>query len=159
MSQLVFGASYDMLNMGENHWIINGVSGQMRRISFLTQLPELEDLGLHKLLFPQARRKAFNFSQKSRQILEERQQRDKETVGALDGEVNKKDDLFSKLLSAKDPDTGEGLSQKQLWAESNLLIIAGTFDFSGMDRGPYTGRQKPPSYSGSPLTRTTYNRL
>ncbi|WYZ36341.1 hypothetical protein EsH8_XII_000091 [Colletotrichum jinshuiense] len=34
-------------------------------------------------------------------------------------------DLFSKLLAAKDPETGESLSPRQLWAESNLLIIAG----------------------------------
>ncbi|KAI8294904.1 Cytochrome P450 monooxygenase apf7 [Colletotrichum sp. SAR 10_98] len=31
-----------------------------------------------------------------------------------------------RLLAAKDPETGESLSQLQLWAESNLLIIAGS---------------------------------
>ncbi|TLD04775.1 uncharacterized protein PgNI_09076 [Pyricularia grisea] len=34
--------------------------------------------------------------------------------------------MFSKLLTARDPETGELLSNKQLWAESNLLIIAGS---------------------------------
>ncbi|GJC89903.1 cytochrome P450 monooxygenase apf7 [Colletotrichum liriopes] len=114
-SQLVFGKSYHFLESNENHWIAEAILGQMRRVSFLMQLPEIEDLGLHRLLFPDARRKAFRFSQKSRGIMESRKSAGK-------GDSN---DLFSKLLAAKDPETGESLSPLQLWAESNLLIIAG----------------------------------
>ncbi|KAL0935888.1 benzoate 4-monooxygenase cytochrome p450 [Colletotrichum truncatum] len=116
MSQLVFGKSYHLLQSSENHWIAEAILGQMRRVSFLMQLPELEDMRLHKLLFPQARKKAMRFSLKSKEIMEKRKQALGET----------KNDLFSKLLEAKDPETGESLSQLQLWAESNLLIIAGS---------------------------------
>ena len=137
MSQLVFGVSYDLLKDSENHWVIDGVSGQMRRVSFLQQLPELEDMKLHKLLFPNAHRKAYRFSQKSKAIMEARQQREKEqhakatengdgNDGQGEDEAQTKVDIFSKLLNAKDPESGEGLSQMQLWAESNLLIIAGS---------------------------------
>lgn len=119
MSQLVFGTSYHLLTDSTNHWIIDGVLGQMRRISFLTTLPELQDMRLHHILFPEARKKAIRFSGKSREILEARRARDKTDTYGL------KNDLFSKLLTAKDPETGESLSQAQLWAESNLLIIAG----------------------------------
>ncbi|EFY94096.2 Cytochrome P450 CYP548G4 [Metarhizium robertsii ARSEF 23] len=111
MSQLVFGTSYHLLTDAENHWIVDGVCGQMRRISFLTQLPELETMKLHKLLFPDARRRALRFSQKSRQIMEERQEREKRAAQADETEADKskaKIDLFSKLLHAKDPETGEG---------------------------------------------------
>ncbi|POR32440.1 Putative benzoate 4-monooxygenase cytochrome p450 [Tolypocladium paradoxum] len=129
MSQLVFGTSYHLLTSDENHWIIDGVLGQMRRISFLNQLPELEDMKFDRFLFPDARRKAFRFSQKSKDIMEARQRRHEAKTKAVENGVDadepKKIDIFSKLLSARDPETGEGLSQKQLWAESNLLIIAG----------------------------------
>lgn len=125
MSYLVFGASYNLLTKAEDHSIIDGVLGQMRRVSFLTQLPELEEMRLHKWLFPDARRRALAFSQKSKQIMEERQEK-KKLVEAGEAPIDGPRDLFSKLLAAKDPDTGEGLSQKQLWAESNLLIIAGS---------------------------------
>jgi hypothetical protein len=119
MSQLVFGTSYHLLTDATNHWIIDGVLGQMRRISFLTTLPELQEMRFHHILFPEARKKAIRFSGKSREILEARRALDKtDTNGS-------KNDLFSKLLAAKDPETGESLSQGQLWAESNLLIIAG----------------------------------
>ncbi|KAI0572940.1 CypX Cytochrome P450 [Pyrenophora tritici-repentis] len=120
MSQLVFGTSYHLLTDPTNHWIIDGVLGQMRRISFLTTLPELQDMRFHHILFPEARKKAISFSGKSREILEARRARDKTDTDGL------KNDLFSKLLTAKDPETGESLSQAQLWAESNLLIIAGS---------------------------------
>ncbi|CAI6312040.1 unnamed protein product [Periconia digitata] len=120
MSQLVFGTSYHLLTDAANHWIIDGVLGQMRRISFLVTLPELQELQFHRILFPEARKKAIRFSGKSREILEARRARDK-----TDGD-GFKNDLFSKLLAAKDPETGASLSEAQLWAESNLLIIAGS---------------------------------
>lgn len=122
MSYLVYGTSYDLLTKSEDHWVIDGVLGQMRRISFLTMLPELENMRFDRLLFPDARRKAYQFSAKSRQIMEARRDKEKHVKGE-DQEI--KVDLFSKLLAAKDPETGEGLSDKQLWAESNLMIIAG----------------------------------
>lgn len=56
--------------------------------------------------------------------MEARQERQRKAEEAGDTSLEKMD-IFSRLLSAKDPETGEGLSQKQLWAESNLLIIAG----------------------------------
>lgn len=124
MSHLVFGTSYNLLSNSEDHWIIDGVLGQMRRVSLLMQLPELEDMRLDRLMFPDARRKAFRFSMKSREIMEARRKKGNER-GSEDPENT---DMFTKLLSAKDPETGEGLSDRQLWAESNLLIIAGKFD-------------------------------
>ncbi|PVH95123.1 putative cytochrome P450 [Periconia macrospinosa] len=120
MSRLVFGSSYDMLSSAENRWIVGAIEGQLRRISFLNQLPEAEDLGLHRLLFPNARRRALGLSRKSKAMMEARTS-DKPTT-----QNHPRADLLSVLLAAKDPETGESLSQAQLWAESNLLIIAGS---------------------------------
>ncbi|EDU46177.1 benzoate 4-monooxygenase cytochrome P450 [Pyrenophora tritici-repentis Pt-1C-BFP] len=138
MSQLVFGTSYHLLTDPTNHWIIDGVLGQMRRISFLTTLPELQDMRFHHILFPEARKKAISFSGKSREILEARRARDKTDTDGL------KNDLFSKLLTAKDPETGESLSQAQLWAESNLLIIAGS-DTSSTESPEKSVKHSPPT--------------
>ncbi|TLD04773.1 uncharacterized protein PgNI_09075 [Pyricularia grisea] len=70
MSQLVFGTLYGLLTSSDNHWIIGGVLSQVRRVGFCMQLPEIEDLGLHKLLYPTTRPKALRFSQTSREIME-----------------------------------------------------------------------------------------
>ncbi|TLD03502.1 uncharacterized protein PgNI_11563 [Pyricularia grisea] len=119
MSHIVFGMSYNLLRSAENHWIVECVMGQMRRFSFLMQLPELEDMGLHRFLFPEARRKALRFVQKSREIMEARRTRSEKDGSATS-------DVFTKLLAARDAQTGYGLDQRQLWAESNLLIVAGS---------------------------------
>lgn len=37
-----------------------------------------------------------------------------------------KKDFFCYLLNAKDPETGEGLSMKELWGEANVLMVAGS---------------------------------
>ena len=42
------------------------------------------------------------------------------------GEDGDGKDFFHYLLHAKDPETGEGFTMPELWAESNLLIIAGS---------------------------------
>lgn len=121
MCRLVFGRSYGMLETKENHWIPHAIEGQLRRISFLQSMPELEDLGLHRLLFPEARRRAFEFSAKSKEMLDERTTRQRNHKSGPD-------DIFSVLLAARDQVTGEKLSEHQLWAESNLLIVAGKTD-------------------------------
>lgn len=35
-------------------------------------------------------------------------------------------DIFNVLLNAKDPETGEGVPQQELWMEGNTLIVAGS---------------------------------
>lgn len=42
------------------------------------------------------------------------------------GEDGDRKDFFHYLLNARDPETGQGFSTTELWAESNLLIIAGS---------------------------------
>ncbi|EED16181.1 cytochrome P450, putative [Talaromyces stipitatus ATCC 10500] len=116
ISQVVFGASYNLIGDSENHWIIDGVMAQLKRFGFLLQLPDLEKIGLHHILFPGARQKAIRFTKKSGQIMQERKEKGEKYSA----------DVFSKLLSATDPETGESLSNTQLWVDSNLLIIAGS---------------------------------
>lgn len=50
--------------------------------------------------------------------------RTKERAEGLAQEGRK--DIFSFLLEAKDPDTGEGFSMPELWMEGNTLIVAGS---------------------------------
>ncbi|TLD24730.1 hypothetical protein PspLS_06297 [Pyricularia sp. CBS 133598] len=116
MSRLVFGTSYSLLTLPTDHWIIDGVLGQMRRVSMLMQLPELEDMGLRRFLFADAWEKALRFSAKSREMMKSSTATEKE----------KNDNMMAVLRAAKDPQTGRELDEPQLWAESNLLIIAGS---------------------------------
>lgn len=62
----------------------------------------------------------WNFIMKSRA---EATERAKERIEAGHGA---KKDFFYYLLNAKDPETGEGLSMKELWGEANVLMVAGS---------------------------------
>ncbi|KAL3455771.1 cytochrome P450 [Aspergillus heterothallicus] len=120
MSELVFSASYNLLGDAENHYIIDGVMGQMQRFGFLLQFPIVEKLRLNRVLYPGAKQRATRFNAKSRQIMEERRAR------GTDANKGSDTDVFSNLLAANGDGSGQGLPMQQLWVESNLLIIAGS---------------------------------
>ena len=50
----------------------------------------------------------------------------------MDAQESSKDyqDVMSHLLSAKDPETGEGLSLAEIWSESYLMINVGRITLS-----------------------------
>ncbi|KAL4876764.1 cytochrome P450 [Aspergillus karnatakaensis] len=116
MSELVFSTSYNLLTSSENHWIVDGVLGQMQRFGFLLQIPQLETFKMNHILFPEARRRAMRFTMKAREIMQARLARQKEGLT----------DVLGNMIAAKDPETGEGLPTMQLAVDSNLLIIAGS---------------------------------
>ncbi|RAK75024.1 cytochrome P450, partial [Aspergillus fijiensis CBS 313.89] len=116
MTELVFGRSFNTLDTNTHHYILDGIMSQMRRMSLLTEEPLIEKLHLGRFLYPGAMAKALRFSQAGRSIMEDRKRHP--NPGAAD--------ICTKLLSAKDPETGEGFPFQELWAESNLLIVAGS---------------------------------
>ena len=79
-------------------------------------MPWLHQSGADRMLFRKLytdREKYLAFSRK--QVMER-------TKGSVDPT---RKDIFHHLLRAKDPESGEGFSQRELWGESNTLIIAG----------------------------------
>ncbi|RAH42807.1 cytochrome P450 [Aspergillus brunneoviolaceus CBS 621.78] len=116
MTELVFSRSFNTLETNTHHYILDGIMSQMRRMSLLTEEPLIEKLHLGRFLYPGAMAKALRFSQAGRSIMEDRKRHPNPWAA----------DICTKLLSAKDPETGEGFPFQELWAESNLLIVAGS---------------------------------
>ena len=85
------------------------------RLSVLWQAPELAFSGLDRKILPGSVRAARTFVDFLRMILKNRLQQ-KETGSR---------DIFSFLQQFKDPDTGEGLSIKELSAETATFLVAG----------------------------------
>lgn len=81
-------------------------------------MPIIHDLGIDKLFFPNLVRDRQTYMAFSKSQALERSRH-----GLSDGD---RKDFFHYLLNAKDPITGTGFSLPELWAESNLLIIAGS---------------------------------
>lgn len=128
MSQLIFGRPYNMLTESSDHWVLQSLHGQSRRISYIMSLPEVELLGLHKILFPGAKAGSSRFGLRGKEMMQERVARHEKEGGGVD--------VFSKLITSRDPETGEGLSERQLWSEANLLIVAGEIALGDFHSSP-----------------------
>ncbi|PYH91554.1 putative cytochrome P450 [Aspergillus ellipticus CBS 707.79] len=118
ITELVFGRSLHTLEKPDYHFIIDDMMAQMRRMSLLTELPAIEPLGLGRFLYPGVMQKALRSVRNAQMIVEDRRTKSQTGDGAVD--------ICSRLLTAKDPTTGEGFPAPELYAESNLLIAAGT---------------------------------
>lgn len=80
-------------------------------------MPIVNKLKLDRFLFPQLAAGRARYMNYSKGQLAERTKL---------GEDTDRRDFFYYLLKARDPETGQGFSMPELWAESNLLIIAGS---------------------------------
>lgn len=123
MGDLVFGKSMGTQgNQPENREAIRLLGQAARRNYTVAAFPPLMYYGLEKYLPPFRsiyldRNKYLGFSKK--QVMERTARDEKE------GDNGRKD-IFSFMLHAKDPETGEGMPAMELWMEGSTLIVAGS---------------------------------
>ncbi|KAF4627698.1 hypothetical protein G7Y89_g10455 [Cudoniella acicularis] len=120
MGELCFGKSYDMLINGARRGVIALVDRAAFRHYVCGLWMPLDSWHLDQLLIPRITRDRWNFIMNSRI---EATLRAKARTQA--GHASKKD-FFYYLLNATDPETGKGFDTKELWAEANVLMIAGS---------------------------------
>jgi cytochrome P450 len=122
MGDLVFGKSFGTLAANpENRNAIHLLGRAARRNYTVACMPFWHQSGLERWLPPfrglfldRLQYLAFG----KRQVVERSKNTSLENSG--------RKDIFHYLLSAKDPDTGEGMPQSELYMESNTLIVAGS---------------------------------
>jgi cytochrome P450 len=126
LGDLCFGKSFNMLRSPENRFAIDLIGNAARRHLICGTYLLLHEYHLDKLLFRQIAAGRERYMQYSRTQAAERMAL---SSSAADAEVKEeRKDFFYHLLHAIDPNTGQvGFpSSTELWAESNLLIIAGS---------------------------------
>ena len=115
MGDFGFGQSFELQEKTDNRFLMDAVVATSRKAAVYLHYPALAKLQLEKLLARRTlwmREKYLNLMSylvKSR----------------LEADKNLHNDLFSFLVDAKDPETGEGFTESELWAESRFLLIAG----------------------------------
>ena len=122
MGDLVFGKSFGTLGeKPENRNAIHMLGRAARRNYTVAAMPSLYKMGLEKYLPPfrglwldRLQYLAFGKGQVMQRM------QDKSF-----GETGRKD-IFSYLLTAKDPETGVGMPKGELFMEGNTLIVAGS---------------------------------
>lgn len=115
MGDFGFGQSFELQEKTENRFLMDAVVATSKKAAVYLHYPALAKLHLEKLL---ARRTLW-MREKYLRLMS------RLVKSRLEADKNLHNDLFSFLVEAKDPETGEGFTESELWAESRFLLIAG----------------------------------
>ena len=115
MGSFGFGKDFQMQEREENRFLIKAIAASNIRTSIYGQFPELAKYKLEKVLYPKGYAMRQKFLDLTRQFASDR----------LAAGAHAQPDLFSFIVDAQDPETGEGFSLDELWSESKFLIVAG----------------------------------
>ena len=115
MGKFGFGRDFEMQSRTDNRFLIDAIATSNIRTSIYAQFPELAKFKMERILYPRGYILRKRFLDLTREFAESRVRAGK----------NAKQDLFSFIVDAKDPETGEGFSLPELWSESKFLIVAG----------------------------------
>lgn len=128
MGDLVFGRSFNTLRKPENRRGIFLLGRAARRNYVVAAMPALLYTGLEKVLpflrglyLDRCQYLAFG----KQQVMERTKEGGFSQPGSPSMESGRRD-IFSFLLHAKDPESGDGMPMAELWMEANTLIVAGS---------------------------------
>ncbi|KAL6899905.1 cytochrome P450 [Trichoderma evansii] len=115
MTTIVFGECFDLIRSPWYRYIPEALGRSNQRVSVIVQWPMIAFRRLDKKLFKDSVHGRKEFLRFVHNLVTDRL-----TRGARKG------DVFSGLLDASDPDTGNKLSRDEIVAESILMIVAGS---------------------------------
>lgn len=126
MGDLSFGRGFGMLTgeKPENREAPNLLMQAAKRHNTTGPLPWLHQSGFDRILFRKLNLDRDRYLAFSRAQVGERMAA--QSASPTTDKASARKDFFYYLLHSKDPETGEGFSTKELWGESNTLIIAGS---------------------------------
>ncbi|MCJ1244247.1 hypothetical protein MMC30_001445 [Trapelia coarctata] len=117
MGDIVFNRNWDMMAVEDNRPIIDTLTQGVSGLNLSGHMPQILSLKLDKLLFRKLTAGTYQY-----QALSKAQSGWRIANAA----TLKTRDIFSALLSARDPETGLGFTHEELVSEAALLIIAGS---------------------------------
>lgn len=110
-----FGQSFNLQEKTDNHFLMDAVLATSKKAAVHIHYPALAKLQLEKLLARKTMEMRDKYLKLMAYLVKSR----------LEAGKNAHNDLFSFLIDAKDPETGEGFTKSELWTESRFLLIAG----------------------------------
>lgn len=115
MGEFGFGQSFELQMKEDNHFLIEAVTATTNKAGVYVQYPALANLKLEWLFYKKGLWMREKYLQLMSNLVKSR----------LSAGKDSRNDLFSFIADAKDPETGLGFSESELWAESRFLLIAG----------------------------------
>lgn len=119
MGEFGFGQSFELQSSPKNHFLIDAVEATGLKAGIYVQYPRLAALKLETFLARRTAKMREKYLELMANLVKSR----------LAAEKGSQQDLFSWVVDAKDPETGKGFSESELWAESRFLLIAGWLSY------------------------------
>jgi cytochrome P450 len=123
ISDLTFGRAYGLIINPDLRWVIEAIVAGNRHIYMRFACPWLFNLpwgNPSRWLFPNMSDERQQFTNISNKFTEER-------IALIEEGKFDRQDIMTALLAARDPKTGERLSDAETWSEAHLMIAAGTY--------------------------------
>ncbi|KAH8648628.1 benzoate 4-monooxygenase cytochrome P450 [Xylariales sp. PMI_506] len=118
MTDVVFSEQFDLLEKEDERHVVEAIESSNVRMGALVQAGKVLFLWrMDRRLFPESIRGRNSFLKFVGKLLQRRMSPTADL---------KRNDVFTHLLAAKDPETGEGFSQQEICAESTTIIVAGS---------------------------------
>lgn len=115
MSDVIFGEAFNLLEKAENRFVVDCIEKSNVRTGVLLQSAKIGTRKMDYILFPEAIRGRNLFIGFVNKLLHRR----------MKSEPLKRNDVFSFLLDAVDPETQQKLGIAEIGAESTTMIVAG----------------------------------
>ena len=115
IGQLGFGTALDLQTSTRNRFMLAGMDTSNFRSNLYMQFPLLKKVGLELLLYPFILTSQMAYYKKLRDLIVARR---------AEGKHARKD-LYSFVVDAKDPETGQGMRLRDIWSEAAFFMPAG----------------------------------
>lgn len=115
IGELGFGTALDMQISPRNRFMLVGMDTSNFRSNLYIQFPLLKRAGMELLLYPFILTSQMAYYKKLRDLIITRRAEGK----------NARKDLYSFVVDAKDPETGEGMRLRDIWSEAAFFMPAG----------------------------------
>ncbi|KAF1974296.1 cytochrome P450 [Bimuria novae-zelandiae CBS 107.79] len=115
IGQLSFGTALNMQTSTANRFMLSGMDTSNFRINLYMRFLLLKRAGMELILYPFILTSQMAYYKKLRDLIIARRAEGKHT----------RKDLYSFVVDAKDPDTGEGMRLRDIWSEAAFSMPAG----------------------------------
>ncbi|KAH7110902.1 cytochrome P450 [Dendryphion nanum] len=115
IGQFGFGCSLHLQTEKTNNFILRGMGGSSYRMNIYIQAPMAKWMGVEAVLLPVLYSSLMQYYLLLRKLVKDRLAEGKDA----------KEDLFSYVVDAKDPETGTEIRLGELWSEATFFFPAG----------------------------------
>jgi len=119
MTAVTFDTDYHLTDQPKYRYVVAAIEAANIRLGIISQALELTIYNMDRYMFLESAKAAWTFGKFIYKLLRAR----------LEKKSSDNQDIFAFLQKCRDPDTGKGLSDKELSTETATFVVAGKSSF------------------------------